>query len=517
MKKIIFGALIFLYASHLHAQTTYITAFQYYYNSDPGVGIPGNGGIINITPDDSIDISIPISLNGTIGNGPNYLYLRTRDQNGNWSIAERRAFYVQKPSEQITALQYFYDTDPATGIPGNGGIIPVTGGVSAIDTAITLPTPVLQDGSHYLYLRSKDEYGRWSIAERRNFYIQKTSQQVSAIQYFFDTDPAVGIPGNGGVIPITSNPGAIDTMIHALIPGFLPLGSHYLYVRTKDNYGRWGIAERRNFYAQKLADTIKAMEYYIDNDVSGPGHATPFSIASSDSIDINFNAGVGSSLDSGIHYLYVRAQDESGNWSIIGRDTFELVFVATLKLKLFIQGYYSGNGTMVPTLYNEGVQGNPPTNVDTVEVELHEVNAPFNLAYTSKGMLHTDGSLKVTYPVEILGVPYYVAVKHRNTLQTWSAVPVALNTLYNFTSSAGKAFGSNLIDPYGENIWSLYNGDMNQDESIDIFDFPQLDFDILSFNFGYFNTDLNGDGSVDIFDFPVLDGNVLNFIYSIHP
>jgi hypothetical protein len=69
----------------------------------------------------------------------------------------------------------------------------------------------------------------------------------------------------------------------------------------------------------------------------------------------------------------------------------------------------------------------------------------------------------------------------------------------------------------GSGVFGFYSGDINQDNSIDIADFPALFSDNDNFVYGYFNTDLNGDGSVDIADFPVIFLNTDNFIYSINP
>jgi hypothetical protein len=70
------------------------------------------------------------------------------------------------------------------------------------------------------------------------------------------------------------------------------------------------------------------------------------------------------------------------------------------------------------------------------------------------------------------------------------------------------------IDP---GIWAFFNGDMTQDENIDLLDFPKLDYGINNGLYGYFEADLNGDGNVDLLDFPTLDANINTGIYSFHP
>ena len=90
---------------------------------------------------------------------------------------------------------------------------------------------------------------------------------------------------------------------------------------------------------------------------------------------------------------------------------------------------------MSPVLANAGV-GSSFFNVDSVMVELHDVMPPFATAYTTSGMLQVYGNLNCPIPFAATGNSYYVVVKHRNSLETWSKFPVSigLNTSFNFTS-----------------------------------------------------------------------------------
>jgi hypothetical protein len=75
-----------------------------------------------------------------------------------------------------------------------------------------------------------------------------------------------------------------------------------------------------------------------------------------------------------------------------------------------------------------------------------------------------------------------------------------------------------LADDYFEGIYSIYSGDINQDEYIDASDYPFFDADNANgANSAYLTTDLNGDGFVDASDYPFFDGNNANGIFSIHP
>ena len=188
-----------------------------------------------------------------------------------------------------------------------------------------------------------------------------------------------------------------------------------------------------------------------------------------------------------------------------------------VNLKLNIQGYYdTATHAMRPVMANQG-SGSSTTDVDDVTVELRDstTNA---LVVSTTARLKTDGTATATFGTAPSG-SFYIAVKHRNTLETWSSAPQAVGSTpltYDFTTAANKAYGDNMIQ-LESGVYGFYSGDLNQDEAVDIFDFPLLLNDNDNFSSGYLSTDLNGDGAVDIFDFPLLLNNNDNFIYSSHP
>src|SRR5205814_2925516 len=109
-------------------------------------------------------------------------------------------------------------------------------------------------------------------------------------------------------------------------------------------------------------------------------------------------------------------------------------------------------------------------------------------------ILRTDGTASATFSGAIFGHTYWIAVRHRNTVQTWSAAPIAFTqtTTYDFTTASARAYLDNMIlVDVSPDIWAFYNGDINQDSNIDLVDFPALDFGINHGLFGYLDTDLN--------------------------
>ena len=188
----------------------------------------------------------------------------------------------------------------------------------------------------------------------------------------------------------------------------------------------------------------------------------------------------------------------------------------SVNLKLFVQGYYAGLGTMQPVLLNQGI-ASLSTETDTVTIELYQPGT-FSLVDSKKAVLSTNGALSVSFN-QAAG-SYYVAIKHRNTVQTWTANAInctAATPVYDFSTAANKAFADNQVE-VEPGVWAMFTGDINQDEFIDVFDYGQFNDDNLAgVNSSYVATDMNGDGFVDVFDYQVYNDNNLAGIGSIHP
>jgi len=207
----------------------------------------------------------------------------------------------------------------------------------------------------------------------------------------------------------------------------------------------------------------------------------------------------------------------SGNDYTIGSNAIVISSCTTTPLhcRAFIQGYYSVAGFMSSVLQNEGASTNP-FSTDTVTIELHSQQMPYTLVESNQTILQTNGMLTANFSSPT--AYYYVVIKHRNALETWSANPILLDStlLVDFTIGSDQAFGDNEVE-IEPGIWALYQGDINQDGSIDVFDYLVMDPDIQNGTFGYVSTDLNGDGSVDIFDYLVFEQHIQNGITAYTP
>lgn len=189
-----------------------------------------------------------------------------------------------------------------------------------------------------------------------------------------------------------------------------------------------------------------------------------------------------------------------------------------LAFKLLIEGYYNtAVNQMRPVRLNQGT-GTDLNVAELIDVELREPNIPYNVVYAESGLgLTTSGNAAITNPAMPLGT-YYLVVKHRNAIKTWSAVPitVANNQTYDFSSAASQAYGSNQVE-VEPGVFAIYSGDINQDEGVDNIDGDLLFDDMEISAFGDLPTDLNGDGGVDNSDTDFFFNNVSNSIFSMYP
>lgn len=157
---------------------------------------------------------------------------------------------------------------------------------------------------------------------------------------------------------------------------------------------------------------------------------------------------------------------------------------------------------------------------DTVTLELRSATSPYGLVEQTKGILSTTlGFVSAEFTSAPSG-NYYIVVKHRNALETWSAAPVSLKrgyvvSSYDFTSAASQSYGNNTVLKSGK--YCFYSGDVNQDGIIDASDASLIGNDAFNFVSGYTATDVNCDSFVDATDASITDNNVYNIVTLARP
>ncbi|MBI2416573.1 MAG: hypothetical protein HYV28_01465 [Ignavibacteriales bacterium] len=178
---------------------------------------------------------------------------------------------------------------------------------------------------------------------------------------------------------------------------------------------------------------------------------------------------------------------------------------------------FAGKTTVTITAFLQGLTTGAAMISDTVSVLLKNPST-FATIDSAKVLLNTSGNGSVDLQNNYSGSSYYIVVKHRNSIETWSATSQAVTESalsYNFTTAASKAYGSNLVQ-MGSN-WCIYSGDVNQDGFVDFTDLTLIDNDAYNFSAGYLSTDLNGDLFIDFTDLTLCDNNAYNFVGVIAP
>ncbi|MBK6966498.1 MAG: hypothetical protein IPH20_22030 [Bacteroidales bacterium] len=192
--------------------------------------------------------------------------------------------------------------------------------------------------------------------------------------------------------------------------------------------------------------------------------------------------------------------------------------VRTLTLNLLLEGLYNSNGLMNPSLDAAGVPVWSSEIADQITVELHDQANTENIVFLKDELLlSTSGAISLAVPAAYSS-SYYIAIRHRSGIITYSATPVPFNTpqvSYNFDLAA-KAFGNNLaLMPDG--WYALYGGDVNQDGIVDTADMTPVDNGSAAYLSGYRNPDANGDGIIDTGDMTLVDNNSANYVSAAYP
>lgn len=176
--------------------------------------------------------------------------------------------------------------------------------------------------------------------------------------------------------------------------------------------------------------------------------------------------------------------------------------------------YKTLNLTVLPQGFWNGVTNIP----DTLSVQIRQINSPYNIVEISNGNTDASGNVIVNFANAASGTAYYLVVKHRNSLETWSESngitwTGSKFTSYDFTDSDTKAFGNNLVLTSGK--YCLWGGDVNQDGIVDAGDISGVENE--NGTLGYTSFDVNGDDFVDASDLSFTENNSDISPFTVHP
>lgn len=307
---------------------------------------------------------------------------------------------------------------------------------------------------------------------------------IHAIDHsFVDAGPG-NIPYRLAIYSAKAN-GKPDTAIYTSQQLYTPAGNGTVKKLTHIVYPPVNIPPNRKFYVGYVQTSTANIKASFQNE--NPVRSGTFFFSNSDTNNVWFDFA-----------------DSSKNFRI------DISPKATkdLKLSALLEGFYNNATNKLKE--------------DTVKIEVHNFNSPYNPVDTAKVRLDSLGTgvLKFTKIDDVS--EYYFVLRHRNHIETWSYnYPQKFDDCdkqYNFMENISKAFGDNMKQVDAAPLcYAVYGGDVNQDGCVDLTDNQLIDNDSYNYALGYLNTDLNGDNSVDLSDAAIGDNNAFNYVCFIKP
>ncbi|MCM5529433.1 PKD domain-containing protein [Parasegetibacter sp. NRK P23] len=301
MRTLLFILLLAAWSPHTYAQ---VARVEYFFDADPGAG---KGMPLSVATGNQTggNFQLPMS---TLSNGFHTLFIRAANSAGLWSHTTSAQFFLQETSvPQINRTEYFLDTDPGE---GKGTSVNVSSAPAG--STFFIPLNTVPGGMHTLFIRTRDDNGRWSHVNSQAFYVQPHSgSTVPAIEYFIDNDPGMGkatavtIPANGS--------------LNAIIPlSNTPVGFHTLGIRAKDDQGRWGQTQAYAFFVNERNDAqIDRIEYYFQNTEDTSSTYTYKVPEPSASVSLDFDADLSGLQGEKEYTMFLYAVTNTGVKSLV--------------------------------------------------------------------------------------------------------------------------------------------------------------------------------------------------------
>jgi hypothetical protein len=218
-------SIAFLILLQVTASGQVINKFEYFFDTDPGIG---KGGAIAINKPFT-DTSFTVSV-ASLASGLHTFYIRSIDTSGKWSMNNISSFIKYDGIDtvlNIVGLEYFFDKDPGF---GKGTAVTVTPG-NTISNLFDITVPDNGTNSTTFHLRVKDSYGRWSLLFDTTYNlceILKAVPNFGFIRYgnqFSLVDSSFNNP-NHKLKWVYDDQSAADTIINPVHA--FPIGRHFV-------------------------------------------------------------------------------------------------------------------------------------------------------------------------------------------------------------------------------------------------------------------------------------------------
>jgi len=226
-------AFLFIFVSLAYGADHTISGAEYYIDVDPGGGngIPLNAKDGNFDSDvEEIDMS-NIAIPDDILIGVHYIYVRMKNELGEWGFPRKYMFQVTG-TKTIKAAEFFIGDDP-----GEGQGTPLTVNNNTIDVS-DIDTSTFNIGINRIFVRMQNSEGNWGPTRQYDFEVLDQPKMKSA-DYYIDQ-----LPESGEGTALNSIDGVFDSneeYIKGVIDtANMDIGTYTLFVRAQDTHSRWG-------------------------------------------------------------------------------------------------------------------------------------------------------------------------------------------------------------------------------------------------------------------------------------
>ncbi|MCF8374311.1 MAG: carboxypeptidase-like regulatory domain-containing protein [Bacteroidales bacterium] len=214
----------------------FISGFEYWIDQDISQRI-----YVPITPDSLVQINDILDF-AAISDGFHNLFLRVRNEAGQWSNVVHKHFYKyynQSSQNNIIGYEYWFDSDYDNKTSVNILHIPTY----SISTFVDCEH--VDDGLHLFNVRFKNAAGSWSNSRIGFFYKNQEEAQnrILAYRYWIDDDYA-----NSTLVNLTTQANPFYANMELLISP-QSAGNHTFYIQYKDLNG-WGNVVSQEFIYQ---------------------------------------------------------------------------------------------------------------------------------------------------------------------------------------------------------------------------------------------------------------------------
>ena len=335
-----------------------IASYEYWFDNDYA-----NKASQTATNQETFTLNTTV-LPGALTSGIHTFNIRFKDNTG-FASSTLSSFFYKVPEQatfdrKIVAYEYWFDNDYANKVSQNATI------QETFSLNTTIVPSALASGIHTFNIRFKDNTGFASSTLSSFFYKvpeQATfDRKIVAYEYWFDSDYANKVLQNANNLETF-------TLNESIVPNLLANGIHTFSIRFKDNTGFSSSALSSFFYKNQngisVLKNIVAYEYWFNDDYTNvtSKSITPSEIANINTFVIPESAGIGI----GNHLMNIRFKDDSGLWSSIATDAFDVTILGIedrSKLE---------NVVLYPNPTNKMITIDLATNYEDVKLALYDM------------------------------------------------------------------------------------------------------------------------------------------------